>query len=787
MKISKNFLIDYIDIKDVSFKEVAAKSLKAGNEYESVYKLSEAKGLVIGEVKECIKHPDSTKLSICQVDYNEGLTQIICGASNVKKGQKVIVAKVGAILPGNFEIKKAKLANEESNGMICSLAELGIENKFLTEEDKEGIHVLPNDAEIGEDPIKYLNLDDEVIDFELTSNRSDLMSVIGMAYEVGAIYDKEVITKDIYLEESKDITKTHKLSLETDNCSLYIAKMVENVKVKESPNFIKARLIASGIRPINNVVDISNYVMLEYGQPLHFFDADKLGNEIIVRMANDKEEIVTLDNEKRILSSEDIVICNKTKPIALAGVMGGLDTEVTNETTNILIEGAVFNSSNIRKTSKKTLRSESSNRFEKGIDSNLTKIAVKRACELLVKYAEAKVIKNELFAGEITHFPKKIKIELNDINSVLGMNLTEKEVSDVFKKLKFEVKENQVTVPTRRLDINIKEDLIEEVGRIYGYDNVEGILPKVTIKRGTYSKKAKLIKEIEKEMISYGFNQVITYSLVNDLLINKFILKSKDKASVLSPMSEDRKYMRQSIIPSLINTMEYNLSHKNNDVAIFETGSVYYKEKDSYCEEYHLAGLLYGNYLINEWQNKHIKADFYLLKGIIESLLNYLGFNNRYSFVDKDLISDYHPLKSASILVDNILVGHFGQVHPTISKKEVYVFEIDIEKLLSIRVRGIKFKEISKYPKVTKDLSFSVDKEVSSSVLTNVIKKTGGRNLIDLNIFDVYEEFKEGFKSLTYSLTFQDSNKTMTDEEVMQIIDKIVENVEKTGAKLRTK
>jgi phenylalanyl-tRNA synthetase beta chain len=659
----------------------------------------------------------------------------------------------------------------------------------LTEEDKEGIHVLEESAKIGDDPIKYLELDDEIINFELTSNRSDLLSVIGMAYEIGAIYDKEVtLPTTNYKEINKDITKTNSLKLETSNCSLYVAKLVEEVEIKESPAFIKSRLIASGIRPINNVVDISNYVMLEYGQPLHFFDADKLGNDIIVRMAKKGEEIITLDQQKRVLDQEDIVIATKDKAIAIAGVMGGLDTEVTLNTKRILIEGAVFNSQNIRQTSNKILRSEASNRFEKGIDSSLTEIAVKRACYLLSKYANAKIIGNELIEGKITNFPKTIKIDLDQINRVLGMNLTKEDVDNVFRRLKFDVKNNNITVPSRRLDINIKEDLIEEVGRIYGYDNLEGILPKVKIKRGSYSRKAKLIKEIENQMISSGLNQVITYSLVSDDMLSKFVLDLKQKATVSSPMSEDKKHMRQSLIPSLINVFEYNSSHKNNNVSIFEIGSIYYKEQE-YIEETYLSGLMYGNYVLNEWQKQQIKVDFYLLKGIIESLLKYLGFSNRYSFEMRETSKDYNPSKSATILVDNIVVGCFGQVHPLINKKGLYVFEINLEKLFNIKVRGIRFREITKYPSVNKDLSFSVKKEVESSILTNIIKKKGGRNLVDLNIFDCYEgeNIESGNKSLTYSLTFQDATKTMTDDEVIQIIEKIIEEVEKTGAKLRSK
>ena len=385
MKLSRKFLNDYIDLKEITTEEIAEKMVFAGNEYESVYKLVDATNLVVGEVVSCLKHPESTKLSICKVNIGDEEKQIICGAPNVALNQKVIVAKVGAELPGGFKIKEATVAGYTSSGMICSLAELKIESKFLTEEDKDGIHVLDSNAKVGDDPIAYLNFDDEVIEFELTSNRADLLSIHGMAYEVGALFNKQVEIKEPIINYTKE---PHNLDLlvKTNNCSMYLGAFAKNIVIKESPNFIKARLIASGIRPINNVVDISNYVMLETGQPLHFFDLDKI-SKIVVRQANDGEVITTLDEEKRTLSKEDIVICDNDNPIALAGVMGGLDTEVTNLTKNIFIEAAIFDSVSVRNTSKKTLRSESSNRFEKGIDPNKVNYAIKRACELLQIYA----------------------------------------------------------------------------------------------------------------------------------------------------------------------------------------------------------------------------------------------------------------------------------------------------------------------------------------------------------------------------------------------------------------
>ena len=794
MRLSKSFLGDYLDIKDLSFTDIAKKMVLAGNEYESLTKLSNATNLVIGQVTNCIKHPESTKLSVCTVDLGNESKQIICGASNVAIGQKVVVAKVGAILDGGIEIKAAKLAGLDSEGMICSLAELGIEAKYLTDDDKNGIHILATDAPVGQDAIKYLGFDDEIIDFELTSNRADLLSVIGMAYEVGAIYNKKVTLPDNKVEEIDDnITYLNTLEVLTANCSLYLSKLVRNVVIKESPIFIKNRLIASGIRPINNVVDISNYVMMEYGQPLHFFDADLLGTKVIVRMAEEKESLTTLDGITRILKTSDIVIANDQEVVALAGVMGGLATEVTKDTKNIFIEAAIFDSNSVRTTANKNnLRSEASNRFEKGVDPKRTLLALIRAAYLLNKYASGEVLTGVLTFDEADQELKRINLSLTKINNVLGMKLKSEEVINIFTRLGFAVigdEDFEVVVPTRRLDINIQEDLIEEVGRINGYDNIVGQMPKTMIKSGNYSRRANLVKELRSLLNSLGLNQVITYSLVSKEEINKFVPLKHEEIVLLNPMSEDKKIMRQSLLTGLMTVWEYNFARNIKDINIFEVGSVYYLNQ-TYHEDMTISGLLYGNYLSNDWQGKVIKNDFYVTKGIIENILKYLGLANRYTFSGEHLPSDFHPVRSASIIIDNQIIGHFGQVHPLVNKKEIYLFELNLDKLLAVKVREIKFKEVCKFPCVNKDLAFVVDHNVTSAEIMNVIKKVGGRLLYNLDVFDVYvgDNVAANEKSIAYSLTFQDQTKTLNDEEVTEIVNKIIKEVEITiPAKLRTK
>lgn len=780
MRLSKNFLNDYIDIKNIDFKEVADKMVFLGNEYEEYKKMCDAKGIVVGEVLECSKHPESDKLSVCKVDTGEEINQILCGAKNVAKGQKVVVAKIGAILPGNFEIKKAKLAGLDSEGMICSMAELGLEKKFQTEADVEGIHVLPSDAVVGTNAIEALALDDEIIDFELTSNRGDLLSVLGMAYEVGALYNLEVKLPNLeYSESNSSIKDNYTLKVETEDCKLYLAKLVNNVEIKESEAYIKNRLIASGIRPINNVVDISNYVMLETGQPLHFFDADKIKN-IIVRNANN-EEITTLDGVLRKVENEILITDNNT-PIALAGVMGGLDTEVTENTKNILIESAIFAPAKIRNASRKAVRSEASSRFEKGLPKERAYMALKRAAILLNKLANGSIAKDELIYDEMSVSPKTINVNIEKVNKILGMSLNEKEILNVFDRLKLPYENLTVMIPERRLDLNIEEDLIEEIGRIIGYNNLKGVLPKTSIKRGKYSEKALYKKAIRNYLTSLGLNEVITYSLISEEESKMFINEEKELIKLLDPLSLDKSIMRNSLIPSLLTVYKHNTARKIENINIFEVASCYYKE-EKVKEDNHLSLLMSGIVLNNKWQNKKIEVDFYVLKGMLENLLDYLGFTNRYDY-KVEVLKDMHPGRSAVILLDRKPVGYLGQINPKLGKN-VYVLDLNLEILFNQKIKPIKFKEPSKYPSITKDLAFVVEKEIESKTIEAIIKHGGSRLLNKIEVFDIYDMGDK--KSIAYSLTFQDEFRTLTEEEVMEVFNRIIEEVtKKINAKLRS-
>ena len=528
--------------------------------------------------------------------------------------------------------------------------------------------------------------------------------------------------------------------------------------------------------------------MLETGQPLHFYDADNLGDTLIVRDAKDGEKLVTLDNQERTLTSNDIVIANRNGSVGLAGVMGGLSTEVLETTKNIIIESAIFDSVSVRKTSKKVLRSEASNRFEKGIDPKRTYMAIKRACHLLEIYANGSIYSGMLTYDKMNKDDKVIDITLENINNVLGTNIDVKTVISVFEKLGFTAqnKENliTVTVPTRRTDISIKEDLIEEVGRIYGINNIEGKLPKLSIKQGSYDKTT---RQIRNKLVDLGLNEVLTQIFLNDEVAQKYCDKDYEIVKLLDPLSVEKNALRYSLVPSLLKVYEYNKGRNLKDITIFEMAKGFYKKDDEYGEDNKLSILMTGDYYLELGNRK--KVDFYVLKGIIEELLHFLGFSNRYSFVVNNIKEFLHPGVSATINVNGSDIGFLGLLHPSI-EKNVYVAEINLDKLLKNRVSKLKYKEVSKYPKVVKDLAFIVEKNINSEDIVKVIKKSGGKTLTNIEVFDLYtgENVKENEKSIAYSLTFEDMNKTLSDEEVMLIFNKIINDVEvKLNAKLRDK
>ena len=788
--IDLEWVQDYIDISDQDLNKLAVKITKAGINVEKVI-TNHIDNLVIGEVLECENHPDSDHLHVCKVNTGDEVLQIVCGASNVRKGLKVIVAKVGAILPGGFEIKKSKIRGVESNGMICALFELGLEEK-TDETYNKGIYEVDASAKAGVDAMKYLGLDNTLYELDIHKHRNnDCYYHIGFAYEIGAILNRKVTLPVSDFHPIKDDIKNHfSLKVDTDKCPYYLAKMVTDVKIGESPEFIKKRLSAYGMRSINNVVDISNYVMLEYGQPLHFFDKDTLGDKVLVRCAKEGEEIKTLDGKDRILNSEDIVITDGEKPVCLAGVMGGENTEVTDNTKNILIESAIFDGVSIRNTSSRLdLKSESSIRYGKGLSYEYTMKAIERACYLLEQYADAKVLSGTIIHDKIDKTLKKVKFKADEISTLLGIDISDDDVKVELDRLgfPFEYKKGEfsATIPSRRLDIDpYVNDIAEEVGRLYGYHNLVSTLPNVPIKKGEYALDIKYRKIISKRLRSLGFNEVKTYTLVSPNMANSFNYENKKQIVLPKPLSVDKSVIRTSLIPSLLKVYEYNRAHKVNDVFIYEISKTY---DASYIEESKICMLMEGKYLFNQWCNINVCSDFYLMKGMVQNILDYLGFKNRYAF-EKMEIDGLHPGVSASIMLDRKMIGVIGKIHPTITKDDVFVAEISLEALMG-KVKPIKFKEALKYPLVIKDIAFICKKDVTSDFIEKAIRKAGGRLLTDVQLFDVYtgENVALDEKSLAYSLTFSSPDKTLNEEEVMDVFNKIASDVQKLGVKLRDK
>jgi phenylalanyl-tRNA synthetase beta chain len=789
--ISLNWLKDYIDISDQDPNELAVKITKAGVNIEKVI-THNIPNLVVGEVKTCVIHPNSDHLHITTVDIGDKVLQIVCGAPNVRAGLKVIVALPGCELPGDFKIKPSTIRGVESNGMLCALYELGLEAK-TDETYSKGICELPSNAPIGTNPLKVLGLDDTLYELDIHKHRNnDCYSHIPFAYEMGTILDRKIcLPETTYNVISENINDNMKLKVETDKCSYYLGKMIKDIKIGPSPEFIKKRLESVGMHSINNVVDISNYVMLEYGQPMHFYDADKLGNNIIVRDALPNEKIITLDNNERILCSKDIVISDNNMPKCIAGVMGGESSEITENTSKVFIESAIFDAVSIRNTaSRLNLKSEASIRFGKGLNYEYTKEAMNRACYLLEKYANAKIFDGMLIHDTIDKTLKIVEFTSKDINKMLGIIISDTEIASELNRLdfKYELNNNifKVTIPARRIDIDPNiNDIAEEIGRLYGYQNLVSTLPKLNVKKGEYVGDVKYRKLISKRLRALGLTEAKTYTLVSPDMAKLFNYENKKNVVLPNPMSYDKSVVRTTLIPSLLNTYEYNKARKVDDILIYEIAKTYDAD---YKEDTKIAILMKGNYIVNLWQHNIIKVDFYVIKGIVENLLNYLGFKNRYNFV-KNNINDIHPGMGGVITLDNEEIGIIGRIHPSLKKDDIYVAEISLNRLMKT-IKPLKYIEANHYPEIKKDAAYIVSKEITAEEIFKQIKKSGGRLLTNIELFDLYEgeNLNNDSKSLAFSLTFSDVTRTLSDEEAMASFNKINQEVcAKFNAQLRDK
>ncbi|MFH0993122.1 MAG: phenylalanine--tRNA ligase subunit beta, partial [bacterium] len=705
-------------------------------------------------------------------------------------GQKVIVALVGAILPGDFNIKKSIIRGVESHGMICSLDELGIDHKYHQE---DGIHVLPVEAIPGSDPLVVLGFDDVVIDLDLTPNRADLLSMMGVAYDVGAMLSAPVRFQNPQVLEDEE-TNPITVAAQTSECRSYYARVIKDVVIAESPEWLKARLIAAGIRPINNIVDITNYVMLETGQPLHAFDYDKIGtDQIIVRSAGDDHRFTTLDGKERLLTSEDLVITNGVQPIALAGVMGGQATEVDAGTTAILLESAVFDNIRVRKTSKRLdLRSESSLRFERGLDPNRTRLACDRAAELFKLLASGRILQGVAIYESQKMEPLPVSLAVAKINSVTGYHYDTPLLADVWKRLGFDFTcENDiftVMVPTRRQDLLTYQDLIEEAVRISGYQLIPTTLH-AAIFNGYLTDIQKKRRLVRQTLLSLGLDEVIGYSLVTSAMAVDFDVAPLAEVRLLHPMTEDRSVLRHSLVPSLLAILDYNLKRKAEDIALFEIGKGYTLT----AEIEYVAGVLTGNWQDSPWQDKTDPIDFFVVKGVLEALFAALGIKNT-SYVkplkERHLL---HPGIAAEIVVADEKIGIVGKLHPNVAADrglpDVFVFEIRLEGLLAAMKKGGLMQEVPKYPSVKRDIAVVVDASIPAGAVIAVLKKAGKKTLVDVSVFDLYvdDSLGQGKKSLALSLTFQDTEKTLETDEIDRAVAGLLKALAReTGAVLRS-
>lgn len=801
MLVSYKWLKELVDI-DVSSAELAEKMSTTGIEVEGVEVPAEGLSkLVVGHVLSCEDVPE-THLHLCQVDTGDDEPrQIVCGAPNVQAGINVIVAIPGARIADNYKIKKGKIRGMESLGMICSLQELGLPDAIIPKEFSEGIQILPDNAIPGDSIFSYLDLDDEIIELSITPNRADALSMRGVAHEVAAIYGKELkFPVKIPQESSKATSDLISVAIESDKVLTYASRVVENVTVQASPQWLQNRLMNAGIRPINNVVDVTNYVLLYFGQPMHAFDFNKFeSGDILARQARNGEKIVTLDGEERDLIDQDIVIAVNDKPVALAGVMGGKATEIDSHSKTVVLEAAVFDGKAIRKTSGRlNLRSESSSRFEKGVNYDTVIEALDFAATMLEELAGGQVLAGYLQAGQVPTEPVQVLTTLDYVNVRLGTNLAYSDIEDVFAKLGFglagDAQAFTVSVPRRRWDISIQADLVEEIARIYGYDKLPTTLPEAGGTAGELTASQLLRRRVRAIAEGAGLTEIISYALTTPEKAQAFAIESSHLTELMWPMTIERSALRQNIVSGMLDTIAYNVARKQKNLAIYEIGKVFEQNADPKVdlpnERDTFAFALTGLVAEKDFQTQATAVDFYYAKGILESLFSKL--NLKVTFVaEKDMVS-MHPGRTARILLGEETIGFLGQVHPQVANDydipETYVAELNLQAIEANMASTQIFTEISKQPAVSRDIALLVDDQLSHQDIVTIIEGLGLKYLESIKLFDVYAgaNIEPGKKSMAYSLTFQNPQESLRDEEVAKYMNKISEALlEKANAQVR--
>lgn len=804
MNTSLSWIKAYVPDLDVTAQEYTDAMTLSGTKVEGYEKMdADLEKIVIGQILSIERHPDADKLIICQVNVGTETVQIVTGAPNVKEGDKVPVVLDGGrvagghdgkMTPGGIKIKKGKLRGIESCGMMCSIEELGSTREMYPEAPEYGIYIFPEDAVVGESAIHALGLDDVIFEYEITSNRVDCYSVLGIAREAAATFGKKfvppVVKETGNSEDAHDYVKV--TVKDTDLCPRYTARVVKNIKIAPSPKWMQRRLASNGIRPINNIVDITNYVMEEYGQPMHAYDYDTIaGHEIVVRRAEKGETFVTLDGQERTMDDSVLMICDGEKAVGIAGIMGGENSMITDDVKTMMFEAACFDGTNIRLSSKKVgLRTDASGKFEKGLDPNNAEAAMNRACQLIEELGAGEVVGGMVDVYTTKKEPVRVPFEPEKINALLGTELSKEQMLKYFEpiELAYDAKTNEIVAPTFRHDIFRTADLAEEVARFYGYDNIPTTLPRGEATTGKLPFKLR-IEEVARDIAEYcGFSQGMTYSFESPKVFDKLLLEEdspyRNAIKISNPLGEDFSIMRTVPLNGMLTSLAFNYNHRNKNVRLYELGNVYLPKQlplTELPEERMMFTLgMYG------------EGDFFVMKGVVEEFFEKAGLHKAASYDPKAGKPFLHPGRQANIIYDGEALGYLGEIHPVVADKygigeKAYVAVLDIPRVVENASFDRKFEGIAKFPAVTRDISMMVSKDILAGQIEAMIRQRGGKHLESLKLFDIYEgeQIKKGYKSMAYSLVFRAKDKTMTEDEITSAMKKVYNGLESMGIELR--
>lgn len=805
MNTSLSWIKAYVPELDVTAQEYTDAMTLSGTKVEGYEELDvDLDKIVVGQIDKIEKHPDADKLIICQVNVGAETVQIVTGAPNVKEGDKIPVVLDGGRVAGGHEpgqrvaggikIKKGKLRGVESAGMMCSIEELGSNREMYPEAPEYGIYIFPEDTEVGADAVEVLGLHDVVFEYEITSNRVDCYSVVGIAREAAATFRKEFVPPVVTaVGNDEDVNDFIKVTVEDpDLCPRYTARVVKNIKIGPSPKWMQRRLASVGIRPINNLVDITNYVMEEYGQPMHAYDLDTIaGGQIVVRRAKENETFVTLDGQERKLDESVLMICDGEKSVGIAGIMGGENSMITDDVHTMLFEAACFDGTNIRKSSKKVgLRTDASGKFEKGLDPNNAEAAMNRACQLIEEMGAGEVVGGMVDVYSKKKEPVRVPFDADEINGLLGTDISKEDMLSYFKKndLEYDEATNEVIAPTFRHDLFRMADLAEEVARFYGYDNIPTTLPRGEATTGKLSFKLR-VEEIARDIAEFcGFSQGMTYSFESPKVFDKLLIPSdsplRNTVEIMNPLGEDYSIMRTTSLNGMLTSLATNYNRRNKNVRLYELGNIYLPKSLPLTElpeermQFTLG--MYGD------------GDFFSMKGVIEEFFEKIGLHKKETY-DPNAGKPYlHPGRQANIIYDGVVVGYLGEVHPDVADTygigtKAYVAVLDMPEITERATFDRKYTGIAKFPAVTRDISMVMPKEILVGQVEEVIEKKGGAYLESYALFDLYEgaQIKEGYKSVAYSIVFRAKDKTLEEAEISQAMEKILAGLEELGIELR--